>query len=102
MFFRPPSAAKPVDATLKEKILQMDFLGTAIILAGTICYLLAMEWGGITKSWDSGSVIAVLVVSGICAILFTLNEWWQGERAQLEFNKLSQRTLAGVCVFTVL
>lgn len=80
----------------------MDLLGTAIVLAGTICYLLAMEWGGITKPWNSGSVIATLVVSGILAILFVLNEWWQGERAQLEFSKLSQRTLAGVCVFTAL
>lgn len=80
----------------------MDLLGTVIVLAGTICYLLAMEWGGITKAWNSGSVIAALVVSGILAILFVLNEWWQGERAQLEFSKLSQRTLAGVCVFTAL
>jgi membrane protein YdbS with pleckstrin-like domain len=102
MFFKPPSAAKPVEATLKEKILQMDFLGTAIVLAASICYLLAMGWGGITKPWNSGSVIAALVVFGILAILFVLNEWWQGERAQLGFSKLSQRTLAGVCVFTVL
>jgi multisubunit Na+/H+ antiporter MnhB subunit len=80
----------------------MDFLGTAIILAGMICYLLAMEWAGVTKSWNSGSVIALLVVFGVCIILFVLNEWWQGARAQLEFSKLSQRTLAGVCVYTVL
>ncbi|KAJ5449948.1 major facilitator superfamily transporter [Penicillium daleae] len=101
VFFKTPAAAKPVDATWKEKILQMDFLGTAIILAGMICYLLAMEWAGVTKSWNSGSVIALLVVFGVCIILFVLNEWWQGARAQLEFSKLSQRTLAGVCVYTV-
>lgn len=80
----------------------MDFIGTFTIMTATICYLLAMEWGGITKPWSSPDVIATLVVSGILLILFVLNESWQGDRAQLGFAYLKQRTLGVVCLFIIL
>jgi hypothetical protein len=80
----------------------MDFIGTFTIMTATICYLLAMQWGGITKPWSSPDVIAVLVVFGVLLVLFVLNEWWQGDRAQLGFGYLKQRTLAVVCLFIIL
>ena len=95
-------AARPVKASLKEKFLQMDFIGTFIIMAATICFILAMEWGGVTKPWHSASVIGTLVACGVLITLFILNEWWQGDRAQLVFNKLKERTLLVVCVFIIL
>lgn len=33
---------------LMKKILQLDGLGTAALLPGTICLLLALQWGGLT------------------------------------------------------
>ena len=102
LFLKTPAAAKPVEASLREKFLQMDFIGTITIMAATICYLLAMEWGGITKPWSSGSVITILAIFGVLVTLFVLNEWWQGDRAQIAFTVLAQRTLAVVCLFTFL
>jgi hypothetical protein len=55
----------------------MDFSGTSLIMAATISYLLAMEWGGTTKAWNSASVIAVLVLFPVPILVFILNEWWR-------------------------
>lgn len=89
-------------APLLEKVLQMDLSGTSLIMAATICYLLAMEWGGTTKAWNSASVIAVLVLFPVLILFFILNEWWQGEKAQLTFRILKNRAMLAVCLFAFL
>lgn len=80
----------------------MDLSGTSLIMAATICYLLAMEWGGTTKTWNSASVIAVLVLFPVLILFFILNEWWQGEKAQLTFRILKNRAMLAVCLFAFL
>lgn len=89
-------------APLLEKVLQMDFSGTALIMAATICYLLAMEWGGNTKAWNSSSEIAVLVLFPVLILFFILNEWWLGEKAQLTFRILKDRSMLAICLFAFL
>jgi MFS transporter, DHA2 family, glioxin efflux transporter len=93
-FFTPPKASKPVQATLKEKLLQMDLPGTFTIMAATVCYLLAMQWGGSTKPWSDGSVIGTLVAFGVLVIVFVAIEWYSGNRALLQFRLLKDRTIA--------
>jgi hypothetical protein len=77
----------------------MDFVGTFLIVTSTICFLLAMEWGGITKLWNSAAMIVLLVLFAVLVLLFVLNEWWQGDKAQLTFRILKSRTLLVVCLF---
>ena len=45
-FFKTPAHAVPVQATLKEKILQMDLPGAFTVMAAIVCYVLALQWGG--------------------------------------------------------
>lgn len=93
-FFRTPPAAKPEIATTREKILQMDLPGTFTIMVAIVCYLLAMQWGGATKPWSDGSVIATLVVFGLATIAFVVIEYFQGDRALLQGRLLKDRTIA--------
>lgn len=93
-FFKAPKAAKPVQASLKEKLLHMDLPGTFTIMAATVCYLLAMQWGGTTKPWSSGSVIGCLVAFGVLTLVFIAIEWYSGDRALLQFRLLKDRTIA--------
>jgi MFS transporter, DHA2 family, glioxin efflux transporter len=102
LLFKAPSTAKPLQAPLFEKFLEMDFTGTLLIMAATICYLLAMEWGGTTKSWATADMIAMLVLFPVLILLFVLNEWWQGEKAQLTFRILKNKTMLAVCLFAFL
>ncbi|KIX93769.1 uncharacterized protein Z520_10393 [Fonsecaea multimorphosa CBS 102226] len=98
-FFRTPKAARPQVAPLKEKLLQMDFPGTFTLMAAIVCYLLAMQWGGSTKPWSSGSVIAVLVLFGVLIIVFVVIEYFSGDRALLQPRLLKDRSIAAGCAF---
>lgn len=69
----------------------MDPLGTMDVMAAVVCYILALQWGGITKAWSSGSVIGTLVCFGVLAILFAVLEWYIGERAMVPFRLVKKR-----------
>ncbi|MCJ1439371.1 hypothetical protein MMC27_008763 [Xylographa pallens] len=99
LFFKTPHEAKPAQAKLQEKLLSMDPIGIALILAALTCILLDMEWGGTTKPWSSPDVIGTLVGFVFLAFLFIVNETWQGERALMVPRILRQRTIATCCIY---
>lgn len=100
--FKPPAAAKPVPAPWSEILLQLDLLGVALALVSMICFFLVTQWAGASRAWDSGAVIACLVVSVVAAVLFVAEQIWQGERASLVPRILRQRTIYGVACFAFL
>ena len=77
----------------------MDFPGTFIIMAAVVCYLLALQWGGTTKSWSDSTVIGTLIGFGLLTILFVAVEYLQGERALLQGRLLKQRIFAVTCTY---
>lgn len=93
VFFTTPKAAKPMDATFMEKILQLDPSGCALIMGGVVCYLLAMQWGGIQKAWSDSSVIGTLIGFILLFIVFGFNEWFFGERASIVPRLLKRRRI---------
>lgn len=97
--FTAPAAARPHPATPREKVLQMDVAGTATIMGAVICYLLALQWGGVTKPWSDGSVVGTLVAFGVLLILFVLIQWYQGDRALIPFRLLNDRNIAANCAY---
>ncbi len=40
-----------------EKLAQLDFYGTGLLMPGTICLLLALQWGGLTYAVRPGPSI---------------------------------------------
>ena len=93
LFFRTPSGAKPVEATLREKLLQMDPVGTALIMSGVICYILALQYGGQTDPWNSGKVIGLLVGFFLIAIAFAAWEFFNRERAMIVPRLIKRQTV---------
>lgn len=102
IFFKTPNAAKPQAATVQEKLLNVDLIGTFTIIAALVCVLLDMQWGGTTKSWSSPDVIGTLVGFMLLTVVFVVNEIWQGERALMIPRILKQRTVATCCLYVFL
>ncbi|KAM7211072.1 Major facilitator superfamily domain containing protein [Rhypophila decipiens] len=71
------SSTKERELTLTAKIKSMDWLGALLFLGATTCLLLALQWGGQTKSWHSPDVVGCFVGAGI---IFTLFIAWQLQR----------------------
>ncbi|KAM0312843.1 hypothetical protein ACHAO8_005989 [Botrytis cinerea] len=92
--FTTPKNAVPTPATLKEKILQMDFPGTFTIMASLVCFFLALQWGGQTKAWKSADVIGTLVGFVLLLTLFIVIQYFQGERGIIVGRLLKERTVS--------
>lgn len=82
-FFETPIKARAVDATLKEKLLQMDFVGAALLVGLITSYILALQYGGQTHPWRSSVVIGLLVGSVVVLVAFVAWEMFQKERAMI-------------------
>ena len=99
VFYRPPRHHKIEYIGWKEFILTLDLPGVALVLAALTCFILALEYGGTTKSWSSGTVIGLLVAFGILGILFIILEVYQGDRALLVGRLMKRRTIVACAIF---
>ncbi|KAK2016427.1 MFS general substrate transporter [Colletotrichum eremochloae] len=100
-FFKTPVAAMPQEASLKEKIMQMDPLGTVIIMGAVISLILAFQKGGQTDPWSAPTVIGLIVSSVVLAIIFVVWETFQGERATIVPRLFQQRTVFFCFMFLI-
>lgn len=99
VFFKTPKAARPVPATLKEKLLQLDLPGSFVLMSAMVCLFLALQHGGTTVPWSNGSVIAELVMFGVLIIAFVAVEYFSGDRALLQGRLLKDRTIGAMCAY---
>lgn len=91
VFFKTPPQAMTTKATWREKFLQMDPLGVILVMAGIISFILAVEYGGQKKSWNSGTVIGLFVCSALIWVSFAIWEFFNEDRAMLQRRLLRKR-----------
>ncbi|KAI0437892.1 MFS gliotoxin efflux transporter glia [Xylaria telfairii] len=100
LFFKPPAHSRTnFEMGLRDTILSFDPLGVIMVTGSLVCFFLALQWGGTTKPWSSGVVIALLVVWIITTITWVVVEWFQKDRALMAPRILANRHLAACCVF---
>ncbi|KAJ5783608.1 uncharacterized protein N7518_009285 [Penicillium psychrosexuale] len=98
LFVHPPKPqAQP--HSLVEFLKGFDFIGLITLIGSVVCLLLALQWGGATYAWDSGRIIALLVLFILLGIIFVGLELWQGDKSMLPGRVLKQRSVAAVCLF---
>ncbi|KAI0388445.1 major facilitator superfamily domain-containing protein [Xylariaceae sp. FL0594] len=83
LFFKNPeySKSKQHQATFATKAAQMDIVGILLIMRAVISYILAVQYGGQAMPWSSQTLIGLLVATGVILLLFSVWEYFQGERA---------------------
>ncbi|KAJ7806014.1 ABC transporter [Mycena olivaceomarginata] len=87
MFFL--KAAPPLGSDLtkrsRQNILQqtlrLDFVGATLVAAAITCLVLALQWGGNTKSWGDKTIIISFVFAGVIFAAYVAWEMYLGERA---------------------
>ncbi|KAJ7182964.1 ABC transporter [Mycena crocata] len=88
---------------LLNQVLHMDFIGAVLIAAAVTCIVLALQWGGNTKSWNDAAVIICFVFSGTTAIAFVLWERNIGESALVPMSIFQSHSVYVVrCVLLLL
>ncbi|KAL0933409.1 major facilitator superfamily transporter [Colletotrichum truncatum] len=101
IFHSPPRQGSGKDATLLEKFLQVDPLGTVALMPAVICLLLALQWGGTIYSWNDPRVIVLFILFGLLSAVFLFIQVRNGTNATLPITVISQRSVAAACWFSV-
>ncbi|PVH92289.1 putative MFS transporter [Periconia macrospinosa] len=104
IIFQTPRAAKDASKPYRwqELHLELDMYGTAIITASMICFLLAMQWGGVNREWSSAPVITTLVLCGVLLVVFIANEVAMGDRALIPLRLIKRWPVWPNCIYTFL
>lgn len=55
-----------------ERPHRLDLIGAALIVAATVCFLLALSWGGVRYAWTAPQMLALL---GATLVLTSLFSW---------------------------
>jgi len=87
--------------SLKDKILQLDLLGSAALLPGTVCLLLALQWGGSTYEWNDGRIIALLTLAFVLLIGFCLVQVYTPKTATIAPHIFKQRSVIAAVWCTI-
>lgn len=92
-------SSQPPEKQLKQEgwsevLGQFDPVGTIFFVAGIICLLIALQWGGTQEPWSDGRDIALLTVFGVLIIAWAVVQWRGGDNATVPLRILRQRTVA--------
>lgn len=96
----PP--ARKTGTPIREQILQMDPLGNLCLMPGVVCLMLALQRGGETYRWNSGRIIAPLLLAGVLLLAFIGIQIWLPDTATIPPRILKQRSIAAGVVFTLM
>ncbi|KAJ5479951.1 hypothetical protein N7530_005460 [Penicillium desertorum] len=96
----PP--ARKAGTPIREQVLQMDPLGNLCLMPGVVCLLLALQWGGRTYAWNSGRVIALLVLAVVLLLAFIAIQIWLPDTATIPPRVMKQRSIAAGVFFTLM
>ncbi|KAJ2447999.1 hypothetical protein GGF42_005268 [Coemansia sp. RSA 2424] len=58
-----------------EKLRRIDFVGTAVLVSGTVMILLALSFGGNDYAWSSPTVLCLLIFGILVIGVFVVVEW---------------------------
>ena len=77
-----------------ETFIQMDPLGVTLLVSGSLCILLALQWGGVQKPWNNSSVIGCIIGFVLLFTAFAIDQWIMKERASYPLRILRNRNVA--------
>ncbi|KAI1851283.1 hypothetical protein JX265_012304 [Neoarthrinium moseri] len=101
LLFKTPAHSRVAHATGKEIPSLFDIPGMVILVPSVVCLLLVLEEGGLTRPWNSGFSIGLIIGSILIAMIFAAWEWKQGEKAMLVPRILRRRTILVLALFNL-
>lgn len=93
-FFHLPASGVPPQVSWWKKLLHVDPFGVVLAMGAITCFVLALQYGGITHPWNSGLVISLLVGFGLLVAALVGWEIRQGDYAMMLPRLYKQRSLS--------
>ncbi|KAL3952424.1 hypothetical protein ACCO45_012367 [Purpureocillium lilacinum] len=93
-FLRSSSDRTDPSPNWKSILLQFDPIGTVLFVAGIICLLIGLQWGGSEYSWSNAREITLMTLFGVLMIAWGITQHKMGENATVPLRIARQRTVA--------
>ncbi|KAA8645402.1 uncharacterized protein ATNIH1004_006821 [Aspergillus tanneri] len=62
------------DGSLREKLRQIDYIGTVLFVGSVASFLIPLSWGGVMYSWGSWHTLVPLIIGGTGILIFIIYE----------------------------
>lgn len=79
--------------SLKEKLRSLDYIGCVVFIGAVCSLLLALQWAGQVKPWNSATIIGLFVGFGLLSILFISIQNWQQDKALIPLRLIRLRSI---------
>lgn len=79
------------DSDAREPSLYVTIFEQVIFIPGIVSLLLALRWGGSKYSWNSGRIIALIIVFGVLISIFVALQIWKQDQATVPPRIFMQR-----------
>lgn len=71
-----PSIDLAAGLAWRKRARRFDWLGCGVFCGWCIAFIMAVNFGGTTYSWDSADEITLWVFAGVLLPAFALSQWW--------------------------
>lgn len=92
----------PIHTPIETDEVRVDWLGSLLGLGFVTCLLLALQWGGNMRPWNSPTIVALFIVSGVILAVFIVWERYKGYQAMLPLGMLARSTQLGCALAGVI
>ncbi|KAJ0114270.1 hypothetical protein J7T55_010659 [Diaporthe amygdali] len=58
----------------RARFAEIDYIGNILLIGVLICFILAINWGGVIYPWSSGQVIGCFCASGMLLVLLAIQQ----------------------------
>ncbi|KAK3318304.1 putative aflatoxin efflux pump [Apodospora peruviana] len=99
LFWNPPKEHRP-SVPFKAHVKRLDPIGMLFFLPGTVCLLLALQWGGSTYAWGNWQIVMLLGIFSTCTVAFIATQMLKPETAMVPPRVITQRSVAFGTSFT--
>ncbi|KAL2016838.1 hypothetical protein VTK56DRAFT_2913 [Thermocarpiscus australiensis] len=89
----------PAGESWYRRVLNLDLLGTAMLIPAVVCLLLALQWGGTEHPWNSSVVIGLFVGFGVMILIFAGIQLWRGDKGTLPPRLFKNRNVLLAMLF---
>lgn len=73
-FCIPHADTRPEVTWLRARSAGIDYVGNVLLIGGLVCFILAINWGGVVYPWSSGQVIGCFCASGALFIFLAIQQ----------------------------
>ncbi|KAF2149693.1 MFS general substrate transporter [Myriangium duriaei CBS 260.36] len=101
MFILSAPPPRKAATSTKEKVLELDPLGTIVFVPAIVCLLLALQWGGSDYPWTSWRVILCLVLFAVLIVTFAAIQILDKDHATIPINVITNRSILAGFIFAL-